>query len=286
LDKRQRNYTLRAQTALSILPEDVVIEPPFTLEFDITRNLLSSANTSTMRIYNLSEERRNQLRKDRFTDTVYRGIQLEAGYGDTKPIIFKGNISQAWSVRQGTNQITTIECFDGGYALVNGQISTQFAKGTNVNAIMEAITKTLPKVDFGAIGDFEGKISRGNTYSGNTADILQQLSGGSLFIDNERVYILNPDEIIAGSIDVISADTGLLGSPVREETQIVFDMLFEPRLTIGQGIQLISVTEPIFNGFYKVVSLKHRGTISEAVSGSATTTVGLWLGPQELRRVN
>jgi hypothetical protein len=36
------------------------------------------------------------------------------------------------------------------------------------------------------------------------------------------------------------------------------------------------MTEPQLNGQYKVVSIKHQGTISDAVCGDAITTVGLF----------
>lgn len=286
MDKRQRNYELIAGTETDLLTNQVEIRMPFTLEFDVTRNLLASASTSSFRIYNLSLENQNRLRWDRYRTNEYRPIEVRAGYGDVMPLIFKGNIQSASSVRQGVDVITTIEAFDTGFALANGQVSTSFPKGTPVNSVLDEILKTLPHAEKGAIGNFPGNTQRANTFSGNSAEIIQQLSNGAMFTDLERVYILNDDEVIEGALQVVTAETGLLNTPLREETQIVFDMLFEPRLMIGQGLELISEREPRLNGIYKVVSIKHRGTISEAVCGSAITTVGLWLGPGQLKKVN
>jgi hypothetical protein len=64
-----------------------------------------------------------------------------------------------------------------------------------------------------------------------------------------------------------------------------FEMLFEPRLTIGQTVQLKSDTNRIFNGIYKVMGFEHSGTISDAVAGPCKTSVSLWLGTQVLETV-
>jgi hypothetical protein len=57
------------------------------------------------------------------------------------------------------------------------------------------------------------------------------------------------------------------------ETFIELDMLFEPRIKPSQLLELDSLTEKRFNGYYKVVGITHKGTISGATSGSCTTTL-------------
>jgi hypothetical protein len=51
---------------------------------------------------------------------------------------------------------------------------------------------------------------------------------------------LNNNECIEGSIQLITAESGLLESPRRSDTQLVFKILFEPRLRVGQILQLES----------------------------------------------
>lgn len=281
--KFNRKYQLNVQTQGGAT-ESIAL--PFTIEFDITRNILTSANVCQVRVYNLRKEKRNKIRFDVSNYGELRGIELRAGYGENLPIIFKGNISRAWSVREGVNFITQIECYDGGYALANGTFEDQFIKGTPYTTILESMIGTLPGVDFGVIGEVEGALnSRGNAYSGNTVDLLSDLVPNQFFIDNSKAYILADSECIKGDLPLINSDFGLLGTPLREDTIIYFDMLFEPRLLIGQQINLESQTDPSFNGPYKVISVKHRGTISEAVSGDATTSVGLFKGVEQLRVV-
>lgn len=281
--KFNRNYILSAQTQND---EILVIQPPFTVEFDITRNTLTSANVCSIRIYNLSLNNRNALRKDVMDYNNFKSVQLQAGYGTNMPVIFSGNITQCWSVREGVNFITAIECFDGGFAFDNAQTNIVIPEGTSQETMFQTLIGQLPNVSLGAIGNFPGSLSRGAALSGSTTDLLRDLSGGAFFIDKGRAHILGNSECLEGEMLLINSQSGLLGTPVLERTTLNFDMIFEPRLTVCQLIQLQTDTAANFNGFYKIISLKHRGMISPAVCGDAITTVGLWYGTSSLTTVS
>lgn len=271
MDKFNRVYELAVQTPSG---STITIALPFTIEFDITRNVLSSANVCSIRIYNLSAKNRNQIRKDAWQINSLELITLKGGYGKNLSTIFTGSVTKAWSVREGNNFITQIECFDGGFAFANGTFNGTFPQGTSQSDMIAELMKALPGgVSIGAIGAYPGTISRANTLSGNTTDILNQITGGGFFIDNGVAHALKDNECLAGQIAVISSASGLLGTPLREELTLTFDILFEPRLEVAQRILLDSVTGANFNSYYKVVGLKHRGTISGAVAGDAITTI-------------
>lgn len=272
-----RNYELKVET---ISGDTLTIALPFTVEIDITRNTLSSANVCQIRLYNLSELNRNQIFFNAFNQSKFRSILLKAGYGTNLSTIFTGNISQAWSVREGVNFITQIECYDGGFAFVNGNVDIAFPAGTPLQTVITTIMNQLPGVSVGAVGNFAGFLNRGNTYSGNPAQLLFEITGGAFYIDNGKAYALQSDEYIpqvggtaqGQPIIVVNDDTGLLGTPVLEQTIIRFDMLFEPGLNVGRLVSLLSTTNPNLNGIYKVTSVKHRGVISGTVSGTMITT--------------
>lgn len=288
MDKFLRNYSLSIQTnpQTNALDEIINVTPPFTLEFDVTRNTLSSANIASFRIYNLNEDTRNKIRKDQFDSDIFQKIVLQAGYGPGPqwPVIFTGNINQAWSVREGNNFITQIESYDGGFAFANAKFSTAFPQNTAQFDILTNMVAGLNQfqVQKGVIGSYNGSISRGNSYSGNTCDILREISGNGFYVDNGKANILAENECFNGILQTIDAQSGLLGTPVREQTLLTFDMLFEPRLLAGQIILLDSQTAKNFNQYYKVVSIKHRGMISDAVCGDAITSVGLFFGTKPL----
>ena len=271
MDKFGRNYVLRVEKQDGGI---LTISLPFTIEFDITRSTLSSANVCQIRIYNLSLENRNQIRVNAIDYTDFKSIELRAGYGDNLPVIFTGNITQAWSVREGVDFITQIECYDGGFAFVNGVTDAQFPAGTPFKAVVGALAGSLPETKLGTIGNYPGVLTRENSYTGNTMKVLTEITGGGVFIDNGKVNALLDNEYIATVADglVISSASGLLGTPILERTTVRFGMIFEPQLNAGYKITLDSLTESNFNGEYKVVGVKHRGMISESVAGTVVTS--------------
>lgn len=260
----------------------VTIQLPFTIEFDITRNSLASANVCQIRLYNLSEVNRNLIAFNATSLTDFRQIKLQAGYGDNLATVFIGNISQAFSVREGVNFITTIECYDGGYASVNGERDwpgATFKAGTPLVTVIRTLMEQLPNVTVGAIGNFTSVLKRDISVSGNPTHILYELTGNSFFIDNGKAYALKTDEYIPSDSSaslsepsiVISDRSGLLNTPTLQQTKGRFEMLFEPTLNVGRLVQIASTTNPNLNGVYKITSVKHRGMISTAVAGNAIT---------------
>lgn len=267
-----RNYQLEVQMQTGEL---LVIGLPFTIEFDITRKTLGDANVGQVRIYNLSPLHREQIRFNVYEYGSYRQIRLKAGYGTSLTTIFQGNMNVAWSVREGVNFITQIECYDGGYAYVNGVTNRSFPAGTPKNVEIATIMQDLPHTTVGTIGpSYNGVLSRTNVYSGNTANILSDITGGGFFIDNGVANALGTNEYVIqlDQTTLINSSTGLLGTPVLEQDTVRFDMLFEPTLNIGQKIKLESLGENSFNNEYKVTGVKHRGMISQSVAGSVITT--------------
>ena len=69
----------------------VTIQPPYTIEFSIKREILATAQTATFKIYNLAEKTRDVIYKEWFNGADYASIQFRAGYENQfVPLIFKG----------------------------------------------------------------------------------------------------------------------------------------------------------------------------------------------------
>jgi hypothetical protein len=258
------------------------IELPITVEFEVRRETLASSQTATIKVYNLGERLRNLIYKDRFNLTEFRAVQLRAGYESIgTPLIFNGTILQAYSERMGgsVDYVTTIECYDGAFAMANSYSSQTFAAGATREQVLRGLNKDLKGVAAEAIlGSFPKTYVRGSVYMGNTWTYVVQVSDGLATIDNGQLKVLNQNEVIETEIPLITAESGLLGSPRRSNTMLEFSMLFEPRFSLGQLVALQSQTNSIFNGAYKVMGFTHRATISPAVAGEARTEVSLWKG--------
>lgn len=264
----------------------VTIELPFTCEFTVTRQSWGSSQTAVFRIYNLAEVTRNLLYKDKYDTPLYRNVQFRAGYDTFKPLIFNGNLNRGSSYREGVNFITELECYDGGFQMVNGYTAETVIAGASAEKVVYKLASSLPEIRANPIvGSWPVQNSRGEVLFGNTWAIIQDKTDGKAIIDNGQVKALGDNEVIDGDIPLITSESGLLGSPRRTNAKIEFDILFEPRLTLGQLVELQSQTNRIFNGRYKVMGFEHTGTISPAIGGDCKTSCSLWLGTEVLRLV-
>lgn len=282
-----RTYSLRVQTVDNAMIE---VKNPFTLEFAVKRSTLASANTGAFKITNLAPETRNRIYHDKYDTLNFKSVELRAGYGSNDPLIFKGNVKEAQSYREegSTSVITSIDGYDGGFALVNAFSSWTLNGPKSKQEVIAQFLNDMarqPGVELGAVSVFGGTYPRGRSVCAPTAGLLATETGNRFYIDNGRMYCLRDDDSIQGDIAVISADTGLLGSPRRADTFITCEILFEPRFLIGQLVELRSNVNTFMNGIYKVMGIEHYGTISDAVGGKCKTIVNLWVGDLTLQAI-
>lgn len=285
--KNNRNYRIKFEVGelkdlyTRVPTATVEIAYPLTIDFDITRGVYTKVNTMQAQIRGLGETTRTLIYKDRYDFKKYVNMEFYAGYGEVMPLIFKGDFKECYSHRKsgGTEFVTEVTAWDGGFAIQNGTSAVTFDKGTDPSTVLTYLAGDLPNVTLGAIQTpTVAKTQRGNTFLGRTWDLLDTITDGNLFIDNETIHFLNDDGVIGGDLYLIDSTTGLLGSPRRADTRLEVDLLFEPQLKIGQLVALNSLTLPYLNQTYKVLGLRHNGVISGAINGGLVTTVTLYLG--------
>lgn len=292
-NKFGRNYYLNIQTNVLGSP-NIEIAPPFTIEFDVTRDILGSLNHANIKIYNLSPNTRNLLLKDYNNFSNNRTIYLQAGYGSATnlPTIFYGCVFQAYSRRVGTDFLTEITAQSGGYNPKDVFYSgAPFAAGTSDAVVIRALATNLAALaglNVGFIGNFPNKSIRMRVPTKPIIEELREMTGGGLFIDQNFINCLNNGESIPKAVTLIDSSTGLLETPSREQSRMTVPILFTPEIVPGQLINLQSSTvetknnfSPYVNsysGIAKVNSVHHMGMISEAVCGSLTTELGIILG--------
>lgn len=267
----------------------VVIRLPYTVEFEISRANLSSAQTATFKIYNLGKKTRDAIQKDSW-QWIYRAIQFRAGYEDPNgqmlPLLFNGTVKTAYSYRQGVDFITEIEAYDSAWAMANGFTTISRPAGKTASELVAELAKNLPSLTgTPIIGDFPTVAKRGQVFVGNTWTLIQNLTNQLAIMNNGQLIALKLNEVFRGGLPLISEETGLLGVPKRTTAFLECDMIFEPRLTLCQIIELRSVTTPLFNRFWKVVGIQHQGMISPSVAGTVTSKATLWFTPYEFKEV-
>lgn len=266
----------------------ITIEYPLKLDFNISRNTFSDSNKATLTVYNLKQSTRDAIFQDYLNFNRYCFVELYAGYfnryGDKQalnlPLILKGKVLSAYSEDNGQDVKTQIEVIDN--SIIEAFSSHTFDAGTPIQDVYDTIASDLKLVELGSTGKHEGVLDRPLVVNGNALEELNELTGGSAFIDNNRLNILYNNEVLGDyGIYKINSDTGLLGMPRRRDAQIEIDVLFAPEIQVGQLVDIHSEKDPLhFDGQYKVIGLTHSGSISGADSGTVKTTLNLFAGTQ------
>lgn len=263
---------------------EVTIGPPYEIEFEIDRAFAATSQTASIRVKNLSKDIRNAIYKDHFASGFYARVKLQAGYKNQYlPTIFDGTITEASSRREGRRDIITdIEALDGGFAIGNSYSSIVTAPGTLVaDAIRKLNGDLFGVAKTPVIGSLTGVASiRAGVFIGPTFSIIQRLlpPNGAATIDNNQLKVLLDSDALqfGDQIFVVSSATGLLDPPVRADFGIAVRMLFEPRLTVGQQVELRSIDNDKFNGVYQVKGVSHQAIVSETRGGPAVTSLELY----------
>ena len=258
-----------------ILEEEVIINYPFTCNFEVSMGLFNASNTITINFYNLSPELQAKLWKDKADNSRFVRLEFYAGYSDNMPLIFKGVFISCYTEKPSgsTDYITTAYAQSSLDFYSNTFINYTFFGGTDLKNIISTLTSESSDTFTGFITPKIPALKRARTFIGQPLDLLKREYGGyQIYIDNEELNILDENEVVPGEIQVITSKSGLLGSPRRSDAIVEVSTIFEPGLKAGQALQVLSESLPMFNQYYKVQSIKHKGTISGSVASKVTTT--------------
>lgn len=253
----------------------LVITNPITINFNVKRDIFSAVNTLELDIYNLSKENRDFMYQDLQSQRAY--CYLEAGYkGWAKSLIFSGNVWNTLSKREGVNAITHITAMDG-YNALQAEVNQTLDAGATVEDVVKIGQRTM-QLDEGVYSFKNYKFVRPVELQGNAFYVINKYVGRNAYIDLGKLNIQDTNEVFEGEVLVLDDETGLIGTPERSLEFLTVKMIFEPRIQVGQLIELRSSFEPRYNGQYKVYGISHNGMISDSMAGQAITTLQLWTG--------
>lgn len=263
--------------------ETIEVTYPTTLRLNISNGInFGNVSQASFQLLNLSRDVQARLWKDNFDQQKYVTVWCYAGYQTAQmPLIFLGDVLECYSYREegGVDFITDIKCSDGSYLFQYGISNATFTKGTKIGNLLEALLQDNPTYKVGYISPSIVDLQQDETYCGQTMDLLgKKFSGYEIYVDKREINILDENEVIPSDIQVITAESGLLGSPRRSDLYLECTTLFEPGIKIGQAIELISDSLPWINNIYKVTGITHNGIISPVQSGKLTTRLQLYLG--------
>lgn len=184
--------------------------------FNIEKTSSETLNNSTLRIYNMNRTTRAMV------ETPNNALILKAGYTEDVGLktIFVGIVRRSLTVREGTDWITELELDDGLISYQASKISATFSPGASGIDVLRAVAssfnlpvrplpdgipaKTYP-AGFSALGRSREAMNKVCNYLGLEWSI-----------QNQEVQILKKGGVAKRTAVLISANTGMIGSPAKE----------------------------------------------------------------------
>lgn len=236
-----------------------------TIDFDIVKSLAAKTpNTAEVRIRNLNPDHRKQLQQ---LDKVY--VSIEAGYEEGTALIFRGDLRDIVSAKEGTDWITTVTS-DSGRRARKKRILKSFAPGASVSDVLNAAAKgmgvalgntALKTVATKIKGTQSDKFFNGYALAGAIDQELDRLArsvGLEWSIQDDQLQFLDRGQPLKGTGAKLTAGTGLVGSP-EKGTKGVMEAraLMMPELVPGRRVQIES--EHV-QGTFRIETAHYRGS--------------------------
>ena len=193
------------------------------INFEVEKTTKREPNKALIRIYNLSERRRQSLSSD-------ADIVLTAGYRGLISTIFSGDAREIYTSRIGPDIVTTIEAEDGGRSYRQAQISASFESGVRAADIMAACVDAMDigRGNLSEISQYIREDGGIDTYSeGYTAtgpawrvlDGIVRSAGLTWSVQSGVLQLKRNNRPVQTRSIRLSEGTGLIGSPTKEVGQ-------------------------------------------------------------------
>lgn len=271
------------------------------IAFEVVKTYDETPNRATIKVYNLNDSNQNKVR------TEYDDVVLNVGYQGANAIIFRGNIQHVYRYADGTDWIVEIQAGDGDADYHKAIINESLAAGVPDTVLIDKAVGTMPRSTKGPVkGIGPSGTMRGRVVSGPTRDVLRNVArqnNASWSIQDGQVVFVPVDGVLDDEAIVVSAGTGMLGTPEQGDKGITVKSLLNPSYKINGRIKLDNnrikskkqkigetkrskeeVTKarqdenPVRldpDGIYKVYKLTHRGDTHGADWYSEMECVGL-----------
>ena len=186
------------------------------IAFSIQKGATKSPNKCTVKVWNTSPETRAMI------EVIGNVMILKAGYTEDigAKTIFSGNVTRTLTVREGPDWITELEMEDGFLEFRDAKVSLSFGKGATTQQVVTAISKKFGLPVRPMPADIARKqYTAGFAFVGRVRDAMDKAcehSGLEWSIQNREIQIIKKGGVFKQKAYLLSADTGLIGSPMQE----------------------------------------------------------------------
>lgn len=272
-DRQYRLKATAANSAFEVGKPDEVTSRALHIKFSIEKTDGSTLNTTKMQLWNLNKNQIATLAKEGCE------IELYAGYGESRPCIFKGTVSLVTEELDGSDRLIEFEVVDGFAEVNDTYVSLSYRGKIEVRKIIEDLTNKLamPVV-------FSDKAKQrllyvyytnGYAYVGKAKKALSQMctkADCKYTIQNGIVQITRSSEAVSKIVHKLSKSTGLIGIPKKLYNSAVnstesdaatatlygYEVVFFMNGAIGIN-DMVYLESSIVTGTFRVSTLKIEG---------------------------
>jgi len=246
------------------------------ITFDIVSSIIDK-NKATIAVYNLEESTRNLIDDADKVEDIY--VELYTGYSGDNVLQFKGDAKQAENMWDGQDYVTSFKSYDGLKASKKKH-SKSYAPKTDYVEMIKDTLKGLGDTISGVVTDVKKEVSQnGITLVGATDVVMNKLLGAlpgqnlEYTIQNGVAYVKPAGSMInPNDIPVISANTGMIGSPTKTKDGVEFEVLLQQGLVPSSGVELLTDFTK-YNGIFILQKVHKKGDTRGDSWSAACTAV-------------
>jgi hypothetical protein len=184
------------------------------ITFDIQKTAKKTPNTSTVKVWNLTEKTRKQLEQPDTKCILYAGYKDDAG----ALLIFSGGVTHAWSKIDGPDIITEFELGDGTQEMRDTTISVGYAQKIKSQTILDDAAKKLGMPLTLPSNAPQREWVHGFSYHGSVAGLLDKVTKGTGLewsVQNGSLQVIESGMVTTRQGIELASDSGLVFSPER-----------------------------------------------------------------------
>jgi len=224
------------------------------MTFKVSASTGKTPNKAAVEIYNLNAASLQWLEQPEQTLQVLAGETIPSS-------IFFGDLltGKVRTKRSGADYITTLEAQDGKRVLQLGYFVGSYGAGTTRSQILtDALSAN--GITVGYVHPLPERIyEAGASYSEPLESVLDDLYAGEVAtwsIQDGRFQLVGLGQPVPGTAPIISAQTGMIGSPERTDKGVKVSVDLAPALKPGGGFV---VQSRFWSGSARITALDHVG---------------------------
>jgi len=242
------------------------------ISFSITKSLAWSTNSCVLKIWNLSQKKRNIIKDFGDEVTIYAGYETAGG----PQVLFIGQTTAVSHIYEQPEIVSVLECGDGEKYINQLRVSLSYAANTPAKTIITGIAQQMGIPLLSLPSNIENLVYRqGFSYCDMGKDALTIVCdklGLQWSVQNNALQVIPQGGTIDQPIVQINQNTGMQGVPTRftyrslylyrsinePNTGYKVNVALDPFILPGSKITLYS-THLDVKGPYRVETVRHEG---------------------------